>query len=326
MSMLLSGVLVSPSAVGIAIVVLIFSLFEIMAAVAIVAAGVTVFRKTRGPLRDAVVPAAIAGACVVASWDGTIGIMPGIFQFASIIEFFAAATFPVAAVAALAYPVVWGYQVLRHPSPSWARALGCVVLAAGAFGLGHIVYVEANFAIARATGHPRAFRSLIRESERCPALFTDTWLLLRSRNIAEWIAANPATPPDVLAGLLSSTDLSAQSAARRNPSLPVAVVLAPSGLTTVHGRNIAALDPRTPTDTLESLARQYPDVRVALATNYDYLYRRASASTLRLLSADSLPWIRADVARSPLTPEDVRAVLARDTSELVRQSLAHRVR
>ncbi|MGC5565520.1 hypothetical protein ACPYPG_22150 [Streptomyces sp. FR-108] len=154
------------------------------------------------------------------------------------------------------------------------------------------------------------------------------------------VAANEATPPAVLAALLTGEGLPPArqclvcdreeipfvhdpQCSRPDCDLPAGASCDGSHESTVHGTREAALrNPATPIEAAVAFA-DHPSMllRWALATRED-LPRRACAR----LASDPAPGIRADLAGNPALDETLIRALAEDPDPAVRRALAHHPR
>ncbi|MEU6276556.1 hypothetical protein ABZ871_29710 [Streptomyces populi] len=154
------------------------------------------------------------------------------------------------------------------------------------------------------------------------------------------VAVNEATPPDVLAALVTGEGLPPASnclvcarettpfthdpeCSRTDCDLGPGDSCDGSHESTVHAVRVAALrNPATPAE-----------AAVRFADHPSMLLRRTLAARSDLppevcarLAADPVPGVRADLAENPATGEDVIRVLARDRDPLVRRALARHPR
>ncbi|MEV7139335.1 hypothetical protein [Streptomyces tauricus] len=154
------------------------------------------------------------------------------------------------------------------------------------------------------------------------------------------VAANEATPPAVLAALLTGDGLPAArqclvcdreeipfvhdpECSRPDCDLLAGASCDGSHESTVHNLREAAIrNPATPVEAVVAFA-DHPSMllRWALATRED-LPRQACAR----LAADAVPGIRADLAENPALDETLIRVLADDPDPAVRRALAHHPR
>ncbi|MGV9316181.1 hypothetical protein ACWDR0_28950 [Streptomyces sp. NPDC003691] len=153
-------------------------------------------------------------------------------------------------------------------------------------------------------------------------------------------AANPVTPPPLLAALLTGEGLPPPRRCRvcdreetpfvHDPHCPrQACELLPGDScdgtheSTVHGIQLMALEnPATPTDAVAGFAdHPSPLLRTALAARADL-----PPETAGRLASDPYPGVRADLAGNPAVGEALIRVLAEDRGHDVRRRLAHHPR
>lgn len=151
------------------------------------------------------------------------------------------------------------------------------------------------------------------------------------------VAANGATPPAVLAGLLTGDGLpSARSCLvcdheailfvhapdcdRSDCDLPPDAACDGSHESTQHRIRHAALqNPATPADAAARfVGHPSPMLRVALAARPDL-----SPQAIAELAEDAVPWVRATLAGNPASGEDVIRALAADSGHDIQRRLAH---
>jgi len=348
--LLIPRFLASPDfATGFAILFIIGCSVTLFALLVIGAVGVVVYRRSRGHARTAVVAAPIAACGLVVLWY--VG-----FGFDSRELGIAIVTVPLVAaiLAVLMYPMTWSFLVLTRPASSRVRAAGTMLLLAviGTVTASGARVAEAWFDRVRAglSGDPRAFRDLLEVTAADSAVFFQAQLWLATRDIRQWIAMNPTTPPDVLeklardapslrywiaANRAASPDLLTAfvrspdrrdrlvaGTAARNPATPVSVLTDSITWRDDFVRQAIAADPRISTSDVDALIQLYPDVRKNLASDKGFMDERAAPSTLRILSTDTAEFIRVRVAESRRVPPDALALLAHDPRPYIRGAVA----
>jgi hypothetical protein len=260
----------------------------------VLAVVITGVALARGRRRRAVMLSAASACLVVALWRGPFG---G-FWFSGdliVISMWMTLVAATALAACLLYPIVLAVLALFSQAPPRAR-MGAGALVAGVLLLGiRAAMLPLHFGLARLTKSPREFRAAFAEYQRDAAVINwITWPLMLP-DIPQAIAENPAAPPDVLVALVRSPRYHAETVALRNPAFPAAHVMDADILRSQSGRMTIAGDSRLigllPADTLDALARQYADVRLALAVRANYL-PTVPRSTLLILSADTSGYIR----------------------------------
>jgi hypothetical protein len=143
-----------------------------------------------------------------------------------------------------------------------------VATAGGAFGGRDIASIVLNRAWAGVSRDPRAFRTLLTETEAHSgnATFREWYV---DEPIRMWIATNRSTPGDVLMAVaLSRRDYPAYRA-RHNPSIPLAVLTDSLNDMTPVVEWAIAEPPQIQIATLDSLARRFPAVREGLGFHPD---------------------------------------------------------
>ncbi|MGW2782448.1 hypothetical protein ACWC3X_14560 [Streptomyces populi] len=223
-------------------------------------------------------------------------------------------------------------------SPEWARLLAAYPV------------VERREKLAACPGLPAdVVDGLAADPDPCVVAELALWTTLeRAARLAEHphaevrraVAFNEATPPDVLAALITGEGLPPArhclvcdreatpfthdpECSRPDCDLPPGASCDGSHESTVHDIRVAALrNPTTPTEAVVRFA-DHPSalLRWTLATRPDL-----PPEVCARLAADPVPGVRVDLAENPATGEDVIRVLARDPDSLVRRGLARHPR
>jgi hypothetical protein len=294
--------------------------------VTLVVAGVggIVYRRASGAARQAVIVAPIVAGALLTLWCIMFGVGRGWLApvVATLLLMMSVGT-------VLVYPMVWSCLILQRPASHGARIAATVLLIGATVGAAVSGHGVADIAFVRLwagiSGDPRAFRALMAATVRDSGTLHRAAVLLGTPDPREWVARNRSTPAEVLTVLALSTtqrDGLASFLARRNPSIPIAVLT--DSLRDVNPviEWAVAKPPKIPTTTLDLLAQRFSSVRSGLGYHAEYMQERAAPSTLRILSTDGSERTREAVARSPRAPADLLAVMAHDSSLQVRIAVA----
>lgn len=129
------------------------------------------------------------------------------------------------------------------------------------------------------------------------------------------LAANPMSPPDLLAQACDSRSKNVRQGAATNLHLPAELFRRLAYDSSSDVRRAVAVNPATPEDLLAALAGDADEiVRCNVADSGS-----TPATVLASLAVDTSPLVRASVARNRQTPEDVLLHLSVDSETRVRQ-------